>query len=163
MPAKSQAQQRFFGAIKGGAIPRPAGMSEKTVQDFAATPRRGLPEHLGNGRMPRMPSAFKPTAFKPTPMTNTTFQQDERSFRHPSWLERAPHLADGAAGDGDHWGQKAFAKAGEKGHSLHATLHVPEGQSIPPYRVRAASHSDDPHERHQAQAALNMNKRYYGQ
>lgn len=70
-----------------------------------------------------------------------------------------PHMADGGK-----WAGRAFKHAGEKGHSLHATLHVPEDKTIPAYRVRAAAHSDSPHTRHMAQAAININKRkYYGQ
>jgi hypothetical protein len=98
MPSVSQAQQHYFGAIKGGAIPRPKGMSAKTVDDFAATKRNGLPEHLANGKKP----GFNTSSNIPTgrsPVTNTAFQQNERSFgQPPSWMEKkekTPMLADG--------------------------------------------------------------------
>ena len=47
MPAVSQKQQKFFGAILGGAIDKPKGMTTDQVKDFAATPRKDLPEHAG--------------------------------------------------------------------------------------------------------------------
>lgn len=62
---------------------------------------------------------------------------------------RAEHMADG------NWMAGAFAHAGEKGHNLHTSLHIPAGQKIPVGRMDTASHSDSPHVRHQAQAALN--------
>lgn len=73
---------------------------------------------------------------------------------------RAEHMADG----GGNWAKDAFAKAGEKGHSLHATLGVPQDKPIPAYRVREAVHSENPHTRAMAQADLNINRRkYFGQ
>jgi hypothetical protein len=76
--------------------------------------------------------------------------------------ERAPleHMADGKKAGRL---SDAFAKAGQKGHSLHDTLNIPRDKPIPKARVRAAAHSSSPKERHQAQAALNMNRRYYGE
>jgi hypothetical protein len=76
VPSVSQAQQKYFGAIKGGAIKKPTGMSSKVVDEFASTPRKGLPErapkHLEDG------------------LTNTTWQQGEgvRSGRASDWMER---------------------------------------------------------------------------
>lgn len=46
MPAKSKAQQHYFGMIEGGARPRPKGMSAKQVKDFASTPTKGLPKRV---------------------------------------------------------------------------------------------------------------------
>lgn len=44
MPATSIAQRRYFGAIQGGAIPKPAGISAKAVKEFASTPEKNLPK-----------------------------------------------------------------------------------------------------------------------
>lgn len=44
MPSISQRQQRFFGAVKAGAAPKPKEMTDKAVDEFASTPRKGLPE-----------------------------------------------------------------------------------------------------------------------
>ena len=47
MPAKSQAQQRYFGFLK--AHPEEArrrGIKTQVVDEFAATKRKGLPEKL---------------------------------------------------------------------------------------------------------------------
>ncbi len=115
MPSVSASQQRYFGAIKGGAIPKPKGMTDQVVDEFASTPRTGLPE-----RAPK------------------------------------PHMADG--GGSGHWAARAFAN--NKG-GLHRALNVPEGKTIPAYRVKAAAHSNSSHLQHMAQAALNMNKRHY--
>lgn len=82
MPSVSQSQQRYFGAIAGGNIPKPKGMSDKVVQEFASTKRKDLPE-----RVPH----------KADGMTNTAWQQSEpTSKKRPDWMERAvPHMADG--------------------------------------------------------------------
>lgn len=55
MPATSVRQRRYFGAIAGGAIPKPDGMTDKTVHDFASTKENGLPAkatHLADGGAP---------------------------------------------------------------------------------------------------------------
>lgn len=55
MPATSVRQRRYFGAIAGGAIPKPQGMTDKTVHDFASTKEKGLPAkatHLADGGTP---------------------------------------------------------------------------------------------------------------
>jgi hypothetical protein len=125
MPAVSNSQRiaiaiaehdpdKLYGRNKGLL-----NMTHAQQHDFAATPSKGLPQHIGK----------------------KYYGQGEQP---------------------DKWSQEAFSRAGEKGHSLHASLHVPEGQPIPKEKVRAASHSHNPHLQHQAQAALNMNKRYYG-
>lgn len=53
MPSTSKAQQRLMGAdlarARKGEKTR-TGMSEGQLEDFAATPRRGLPEHSAGGR-----------------------------------------------------------------------------------------------------------------
>ncbi len=52
MPSRSIRQRRYFGAIQGGAIPRPKGMTDQTVHDFASTSEKGLPEtapHMADG------------------------------------------------------------------------------------------------------------------
>ncbi len=52
MPSRSIRQRRYFGAILGGAVPRPRGMSDQTIQDFASTSEKGLPEtvpHMADG------------------------------------------------------------------------------------------------------------------
>lgn len=148
MPAKSQAQQRFFGAIKGGEIKKPKGMSDRVVDEFATTKRKGLPEHLADGRS--------------NAMTNTGFQQSEvrRSSpgSRPEWMERLTvtkmpeSLADGK------WAGKAF---GSNKGGLHRATGTPEGKPIPPYRVRKASHSKDSHVQHMAQAAINIDPGRY--
>lgn len=51
--------------------------------------------------------------------------------------------------------ERAFAKSGQPGHSLHDTLGISKDKTIPAYRVKKATHSDNPKERMQAQAALN--------
>lgn len=62
MPAKSKAQQKAAGAalsarrgetpkskLKGAAREMAESMTEKELEDVAATPRKGLPEHVGKG------------------------------------------------------------------------------------------------------------------
>ena len=44
MPAVSKAQQRFFGMVHAGVIPKPKGMKKKDVKKFAKTKHDGLPE-----------------------------------------------------------------------------------------------------------------------
>lgn len=56
MPAKSKAQQAFFGAVRGykknGGKASPAvkkaagGMTDKAAKDFASTKTKGLPKHV---------------------------------------------------------------------------------------------------------------------
>jgi hypothetical protein len=51
MPSVSGSQQRLFGAVRGGAqfpLARHlrATMSARSIHDFAATQRRGLPAHV---------------------------------------------------------------------------------------------------------------------
>lgn len=147
MPSKSQAQQRFFGAIKGGTIPKPKGMSDQVVDEFARTKRTGLPEHLAEGRQP---------------MTNTGFQQREAQRSapgsRPAWMEnmtvtRMPSLADGK------WAGKAF---GSNKGGLHRATGTPEGKPIPVYRVKKAANSGNSHVQHMAQAAINIDPSRYG-
>ena len=50
MPAKSKAQQGFFGAElarKRAGQATETGMSEKQLRDFAKTKTKGLPQHVG--------------------------------------------------------------------------------------------------------------------
>jgi hypothetical protein len=42
-PAKSKKQQEYFGMVSAGKIPRPKGMNEKQVEEFASTSRKNLP------------------------------------------------------------------------------------------------------------------------
>ncbi len=175
MPARSQAQQKYFGAILGGSIKKPKGLSLDTARDFASTPRKGLPKHLADGRKP---------------MTNTAFQQNERvSKSRPEWMETAAknhaagkpapnasggghwlasaevdtpkyrvkktavgHMADGKKPE--KWAAEAF-KPSHKG-LLHRELGVPEGKKIPASKMSAALHSRNPKIQHQAQAAKNI-------
>lgn len=144
MPAVSQRQQRFFGGIKGGSIPKPEGMSEKTVDDFARTKRAGLSErapHLAGGRGA---IGFPKQA---------EWRQIERGIQGTGHATpssaRVPHFADG------HWMEKAFKNAGNRGHSLHASLHVPSDEPIPAGKLSGALHSGSPHKRRMAQAAAN--------
>ena len=46
-PAKSKVQQRYFGMVEAGKIPKPGGMSKKAVEEFAATKTKGLPNKAG--------------------------------------------------------------------------------------------------------------------
>lgn len=147
MPAVSESQRRLFAIAehhpeqlhtKNSGL---AKLPHKTLHDFAST------KHLADGRKP---------------MTNTTFQQSERtSGKRPEWMERAKAhaqnkpmatLADGKRPQLS----DAFSKSGQSGHSLHDTLGISRDKKIPQYRVRAAAKSGNPKERHQAQAALNM-------
>lgn len=50
MPSVSQKQQRFFGMVESGQIPRPKGMTAQQVHEFAATRRKGLPVRKGTMR-----------------------------------------------------------------------------------------------------------------
>lgn len=125
-------------------------MSDKVIDEFAATKRKGLPEHLADGRKP---------------MTNTTFQQSERtSGKRPEWMERAaqhasgvpaPHMADGSGG---HWMEKAFDS--NKG-GLHRATNTPAGKTIPSYRVKKMAGSGTPHQKQMANAAINANPGKY--
>ena len=50
MPAKSKAQQGFFGAElarKRAGASTQTDMSEKQLKDFAGTKTKGLPQHVG--------------------------------------------------------------------------------------------------------------------
>lgn len=52
MPARSKAQQRFFGAElarKRAGESTETGMSESQIKDFAATKTKGLPKYKGRG------------------------------------------------------------------------------------------------------------------
>jgi len=46
MPSKSKSQQRYFGMVAAGKIPRPKGMIMKEVDKFAHTKRKGLPNKV---------------------------------------------------------------------------------------------------------------------
>jgi hypothetical protein len=46
-PSVSKKQQRYFGMVEAGKIPMPQGMSKKAVEEFAGTPRKGLPVKVG--------------------------------------------------------------------------------------------------------------------
>ena len=53
MPAKSRAQQRFFGAElarKRRGKKTITGMSEKQLEEFARTKTKGLPERIKYGK-----------------------------------------------------------------------------------------------------------------
>ena len=54
MPAKSKAQQAFFGAElsrkRAGKKTR-TGLSEKSIKDFASTRRKGLPERKSKRKL----------------------------------------------------------------------------------------------------------------
>lgn len=52
MPATSVAQQEFMGAILSGDAKKPKSMTMKQVREFAATPRKDLPEHIGRYKSP---------------------------------------------------------------------------------------------------------------
>lgn len=158
MPARSQAQQRYFGAIRGGEIPKPKGMTDKVVDEFAHLPggtkRKGLPEHLADGRSKPMTN----TAFQQTsPVRGTSATSGPGSM--PQWMERMTvtkmpeALADGK------WAAKAFS--GNKG-GLHRATGTPEGKPIPVYRVKKAAHSQNSHVEHMAQAAIKINPGRYG-
>ena len=176
MPATSKAQAALMAIAehdpdklyaKNKSV---AKMSRQQLHDFASTPRAGLPQrvkHMEDGGM-----------------TNTTFQQSEttRPGGGADWMERAramktpkqPEMPMAAPkpkdskyrvrmkpktemlADGKKWAGKAFAHAGEPGHSLHASLGIPKDQKIPPARLNAATHSKNPKTRHQAQAAKNI-------
>ena len=148
MPATSKAQQalmaiaehspeKLYGRNKGVAK-----MSQSQLHDFAATKRKGLPEHV-----PHLEDG----------MTNTGYQQSEKFGRGSSWMERGRAMADGKAPE--KWAGKAFAK-NEGG--LHRATGTPEGKPIPVYRVKRAAASGTPHEKKMAQAAININPRRYG-
>ena len=73
MPAKSQAQQRFFGMLEhtpGMAKSKGIDMSKSQMHDFASTPEKGLPEHAGDTpkryygapKPPSPPAPAKPPA-----------------------------------------------------------------------------------------------------
>ena len=165
MPSVSQRQQRYFGMIAAGKIKKPGSMTDKQVHDFAATPRKGLPQHMADGALGaegKMPPYN-------TSMTNTGWQQKEsvrgtaQGSMHPNraawmkrmqekagtsdaappdWMERsrggsdAEHMADGRTGDGN-WMEKAF-KPENKG-KLHKALGIPQGETIPQYKVKKAA------------------------
>jgi len=63
MPAKSKAQQKAAGAalsakrgetkkseLKGASKSMEKSMTEKQLEDFASTSRKGKPEHVSDGR-----------------------------------------------------------------------------------------------------------------
>jgi hypothetical protein len=43
MPAVSRRQRRFFGMVRAGLIPKPPGMTDAQVREFARTPESRLP------------------------------------------------------------------------------------------------------------------------
>lgn len=47
--AVSRAQQRYFGMVAAGKIPKPKGMKMKDVEKFARTKHKGLPGHVDEG------------------------------------------------------------------------------------------------------------------
>lgn len=118
MPAKSNAQRIAIAIAEhdpGKLNPANKGllsMKQSDMHDFASTPSKGLPQHVGR-----------------------------------------KYYGDGQLSD-------AF---GSNVGGLHRATHTPEGEPIPPGKVKAAAHSDSSHVRHMAQADLNMNRaRYYG-
>lgn len=162
MPATSVAQQHYFGAIKGGAIKKPSGISDRVVDEFARTSTKNLPQHKADGHM----------------ATNALFQQQESTGKkRPAWMESGkpsvPHMADGRKpvppvyrvrstkitaqpmlADGkEKWASEAF---GHNKGGLHRALGVPEDKKIPADKVTAATHSKSSHLRHMAQAARNI-------
>lgn len=128
MPSVSNAQQHYFGAIKGGAIPKPKGMTDKVVDEFARTSTKGLPGHV-------MADGGKTMA------SNTIWGQKEPSR----------HLADGKKSDAN-WMERAFRK--NRG-GLHRATGTPEGQKIPAAKMTKAEDSSSLHVRRMAQAAEN--------
>jgi transcription antitermination factor NusG len=46
MPAKSKAQQRYFGMVRAGKIKKPEGMTNKEVEKMASTKHKGLPDKV---------------------------------------------------------------------------------------------------------------------
>lgn len=53
MPAKSKKQQKFMGAElqrKKEGKKTKTGMTQKQLEEFAGTPRKGLPESVGRKR-----------------------------------------------------------------------------------------------------------------
>ena len=46
MPAKSKKQQRYFGMIEAGILPKPKGMTKDEVHKMASTKRKGLPNKV---------------------------------------------------------------------------------------------------------------------
>lgn len=44
MPATSKKQQRYFGMVHAGKIPKPKGMKKKDVLKFAKTKHKNLKE-----------------------------------------------------------------------------------------------------------------------
>jgi len=153
MPSVNSAQRRLFAIAehhpdelykKNKGL---ANLTHKTLHDFAAT--KGL-SHMADGGT----------------TSNTTFQQSEPVSKtaRAAWMEKIPirkpveekpvtAMADGG------WMKKAFAHAGEPGHSLHASLNIPKDEKIPAGRLNAATHSKSSHLRHQAQAAKNAHAR----
>ncbi len=64
MPAKSQSQQKLFGAVLGGAdFPLAKKlrrqMTGKQIREFASTQRRGLPDHIKPPKIQSPQSAAK--------------------------------------------------------------------------------------------------------
>lgn len=47
--AVSKAQQRYFGMVHAGVIPKPKGMKSSDVKKFAKTKHKGLPDHVDEG------------------------------------------------------------------------------------------------------------------
>ena len=77
MPAKSKAQQKAAGAalsakrgdtpkskLKGASKQMAESMSEKQLEEFAHTKRKGKPEHVGDKKTAAKKTAAKKTASK---------------------------------------------------------------------------------------------------
>ncbi len=133
IPSKSVAQQHYFGAIKGGSIPKPKGMSDKVVDEFARTSTAGLPKHVSTKADGKM-------------ATNTMFQQKESTGKkRPDWMERAvPHMADGSIPEGppddSNEGTSDPNDPGEglSGPAGRAPRPQPRRSPVPPGQVMAA-------------------------
>lgn len=139
MPATSVKQRRYFGAIAGGAIPQPEGMSDKTVHDFAATKEKGLPmKAMADGG-------------KADPIITKRRYFNGQGPNVMGGPPQSKYMADGG-----HWMESAFKNAGKPGHSLHATLGVPKDKKIPGGKLAAATHASSPHTRKMAQLAENV-------
>ena len=61
MPAVSKSQQRLMAACEHGAKldACPKSMTKEQMHDFAATPRKGLPEHAAKAAKKGMDQARK--------------------------------------------------------------------------------------------------------
>jgi hypothetical protein len=181
MPSVSRAQQavmaiaehdpsKLYARNRGAA-----SMSHQQLHDFASTPTRGLPQHtphLADGTVFQQREGVEPGGAhwmelvragtfpsKPMPSERAPMTHMQADGRQPMsgprarryYGEPAEHMADG------HWIEKAFSKSGQPGHSLHATLHVPNDQPIPEKKLSGALNSPNLHTRRMAQLAKNAN------